>query len=448
MFEEAPRDRTRTTLGVQLDTELDRRATGGAGRASTRRSSRASSAQPFPEDPQEQLWGAIGAVFGSWMNQRAEHLPPHATTSPSDWGTAVNVQAMVFGNMGDDCATGVAFTRTRRPARTRFYGEYLVNAQGEDVVAGIRTPQSLTSAAREAAGAELPSHGRGDARRLTPSSTQRARAAREALPRHAGHRVHDRSRASSGMLQTRSGKRTAQGRAARSRSTWSSEGLIDEGRGGRCASIPTALDQLLHPTLDPDGAARRARQGPARVSPGAASRQGRVQRRRGRDARRGAGEKVILVRVETSPEDIHGMNAAQRHPHRARRHDQPRRGGRARHGPALRRRRRRVCDRLHARDAAASAAASSREGDVDHHRRLDRRGHARARCRRSSPSCRGDFGTLMGWADAAPPPEGAHQRRDAARRRTARAVRRRGHRPVPHRAHVLRRRRASSPCAR
>ena len=111
--------------------------------------------RPFPQNPAEQLWGAIGAVFGSWNNRRAvTYRRLHGI--PDDWGTAVSVQAMVFGNMGDDCATGVAFTRNPSTGENAFYGEYLVNAQGEDVVAGIRTPQSFTKAGKRAAGSQLP----------------------------------------------------------------------------------------------------------------------------------------------------------------------------------------------------------------------------------------------------------------------------------------------------
>ena len=143
---------------------------------------------PFPQDPHEQLWGAIGAVFGSWMNPRAiTYRRLHDI--PAEWGTAVNVQAMVFGNMGEDCATGVAFTRNPSTGENVFYGEYLVNAQGEDVVAGIRTPQHLTIAGKQANKSDLPAmeevmpevFGELDAVR---------RQARRPLPRHAGHRVH------------------------------------------------------------------------------------------------------------------------------------------------------------------------------------------------------------------------------------------------------------------
>ncbi len=148
--------------------------------------------QPFPQEPRDQLWGAIGAVFGSWMNPRAvTYRRLHEI--PADWGTAVNVQAMVFGNMGEDCATGVAFTRNPSTGDNEFYGEYLVNAQGEDVVAGIRTPQHLTIAGKKTNKSHLPGDGRGDAggaRRALP----RTAGARRPLPRHAGYRIHGSTR--------------------------------------------------------------------------------------------------------------------------------------------------------------------------------------------------------------------------------------------------------------
>ena len=152
----------------------------------------AETGKPFPQDPQEQLWGAIAAVFGSWMNARAvtyrrlHHIP-------ADWGTAVNVQAMVFGNMGEDCATGVAFTRNPSTGANEFYGEYLVNAQGEDVVAGIRTPQHLTIAGKQGQQLDPAGDGRGDAGGVRRAA-EGARHPRRPLPRHAGHRVHGRAR--------------------------------------------------------------------------------------------------------------------------------------------------------------------------------------------------------------------------------------------------------------
>ncbi|HEY0115409.1 MAG TPA: pyruvate, phosphate dikinase [Allosphingosinicella sp.] len=260
--------------------------------------------QPFPQDVHEQLWGAVGAVFGSWQSDRARtYRRIHAI--PGDWGTAVNVQAMVFGNMGDTSATGVAFTRDPSTGERAFYGEYLINAQGEDVVAGIRTPQYLTRAARERAGAKAPSM-------------------EEALPQVYGQlaRVFDTleshyrdmqdieftvERGTLWMLQTRSGKRTGKA-ALKIAVDMANEGLI--GREEAILRVdPSALDQLLHPTLDP-AAARNVIAKGLPASPGAASgravfdadtAQGWAER----------GERVVLVRTETSPEDIHGMHAAQ-----------------------------------------------------------------------------------------------------------------------------------------
>ena len=260
--------------------------------------------RPFPQDVQEQLWGAIGAVFGSWQSERAK-VYRRLNSIPGDWGTAVNVQAMVFGNMGDTSATGVAFTRDPSTGERAYYGEYLINAQGEDVVAGIRTPQYLTRAARERAGA-------------------RAASMEEQLPGVYGElaRVFDLlethyrdmqdieftvERGRLFMLQTRSGKRTAKA-ALRIAVDMAREGLITE-EEAVLRIDPSALDQLLHPTLDPEAPRNVIAKGlPA--SPGAAC---GVAVFDADTAERyaGLGEKVILVRTETSPEDIHGMHAAQ-----------------------------------------------------------------------------------------------------------------------------------------
>ena len=259
--------------------------------------------RPFPQDVHEQLWGAIGAVFDSWESDRAK-VYRRLNAIPHDWGTAVNVQAMVFGNMGETSATGVAFTRDPATGERAYYGEWLVNAQGEDVVAGIRTPQYLTKAARERAGAK-------------PLSME------EAMPDAYGElaRVFDLlelhykdmqdieftvEQGKLWMLQTRSGKRTAKA-ALKMAVDMAREGLIDEATAVKRVD-PMALDQLLHPTLDPSAPREVLTRGlPA--SPGAAtgvivfdadSAEHRAQ----------MGEDVILVRIETSPEDIHGMHAA------------------------------------------------------------------------------------------------------------------------------------------
>ena len=256
---------------------------------------------PFPQDPKEQLWGAIGAVFGSWMNQRAiTYRRLHDI--PSEWGTAVNVQAMVFGNMGDDCATGVAFTRNPSTGENAFYGEYLINAQGEDVVAGIRTPRPLTNAAEQ--DEALPSM-----ERTMADVYGQLDAIRKSLEEHYRDMQdieftvqQDRLY----ILQTRSGKRTAAA-ALKIAVDMCAEGLID--RDQAVARIePGSLDQLLHPTLDPDAERKVIARGlPA--SPGAGS--GRIVLSADEaESMAQMGETVILVREETSPEDIHGMHAA------------------------------------------------------------------------------------------------------------------------------------------
>ena len=259
---------------------------------------------PFPQDVQEQLWGAVGAVFGSWMNRRAiTYRRLHDI--PDGWGTAVNVQAMVFGNMGDDCATGVAFTRDPSTGENRFYGEYLVNAQGEDVVAGIRTPQHLTVAAQEANGSKLPSM-----EETMPEVFQQLTDVFHRLETHYRDMQDIEFTVQQNklwMLQTRSGKRTARA-ALKIAVDMADEGLITHDEA--LARIdPMSLDQLLHPTLDPDAERDVLAKGlPA--SPGAAS---GIVVFTADDAERAAadGTKVILVRTETSPEDIHGMHAAQ-----------------------------------------------------------------------------------------------------------------------------------------
>ncbi len=258
----------------------------------------------FPQDPREQLWGAIGAVFSSWMNHRAiTYRRLHDI--PESWGTAVNVQAMVFGNMGDTSATGVAFTRNPSTGEKMLYGEFLVNAQGEDVVAGIRTPQNITEAARIAAGSDRPS-----LQKLMPEAFRSFVAIADRLEKHYRD-MQDLEftieRGKLWMLQTRSGKRTAKA-ALRIAVDMAAEGLIT--REQAVSRIdPASLDQLLHPTIDP--AAKRDVIGvglPA--SPGAATGEIVFSSDEAEDMR-AQGRKVILVRIETSPEDIHGMNAAE-----------------------------------------------------------------------------------------------------------------------------------------
>ena len=265
----------------------------------------AETGRPFPQDPEEQLWGAIGAVFGSWMNPRAiTYRRLHEI--PAEWGTAVNVQAMVFGNMGEDCATGVCFTRDPSTGENVFYGEYLVNAQGEDVVAGIRTPAPL-SGARAPGGAH--SGAEPSMEEALPQAYRELAAVRETLERHYRDMQDIEFTIERGrlyLLQTRNGKRTAAA-SLRIAVDMAREGLIEEGEAVARVD-PGNLDQLLHPTLDPNAPRKLFSRGlPA--SPGAAS--GAVVFSADEaELRASRGEAVVLVRIETSPEDIHGMHAA------------------------------------------------------------------------------------------------------------------------------------------
>jgi pyruvate, orthophosphate dikinase len=260
--------------------------------------------ESFPEDPMAQLWGAIGAIFSSWMNPRAmTYRLMH--NIPSDWGTAVNIQAMVFGNLGNSSATGVAFTRNPSTGENALYGEFLVNAQGEDVVAGIRTPQSITDRARIDTGSEKPS-----LEKLMPEAYRDFVSVCHRLEAHYRDMLDLEFTIERGklwMLQVRSGKRTAKA-ALKIAVDMVEEGLISaEDAVDRID--PASLDQLLHPTIDP--AARRDVIGSGLpASPGAASGE-IVFTSEGAVAAEKEGRKVILVRTETSPEDIHGMHAAQ-----------------------------------------------------------------------------------------------------------------------------------------
>lgn len=260
--------------------------------------------EEFPQDPEVQLWGAIGAVFASWMNARAvTYRTLH--NIPAVWGTAVNVQAMVFGNLGNSSATGVAFTRNPSTGENKLYGEFLVNAQGEDVVAGIRTPQNITEEARLASGSDRPS-----LEKLMPEAFAEFRGICERLERHYRD-MQDLEftieRGKLWMLQTRSGKRTAKA-ALKIAVDMATEGLISEGEAVSRID-PASLDQLLHPTIDPR--ARRDVIGSGLpASPGAAT--GEIVFTSEEAVKADdEGRKVILVRIETSPEDIHGMHAAE-----------------------------------------------------------------------------------------------------------------------------------------
>lgn len=260
--------------------------------------------RPFPQDAHEQLWGAIGAVFSSWMNTRANtYRRLHGI--PESWGTAVNIQAMVFGNMGDSSATGVAFTRNPSTGEKALYGEFLVNAQGEDVVAGIRTPQDITEAARLAARSDKPS-----LEQLMPACFSEFLDICGKLERHYRDMQDVEFTIERGklwMLQTRAGKRTAKA-ALKIAVEMAAEGLISREEAiGRIE--PSSLDQLLHPTIDPK-AERRIMASGLPASPGAACGE-IVFSSDEAEQLKAIGRKVILVRVETSPEDIHGMHASE-----------------------------------------------------------------------------------------------------------------------------------------
>ena len=259
---------------------------------------REATGEAFPQVPEHQLWGAIGAVFGSWANRRAVTYRK-LNGIPDDWGTAVTVQSMVFGNMGPDCATGVAFTRNPSTGERVLFGEFLINAQGEDVVAGTRTPQPLTSVA-------------GEAPSLSESMPEAYASLTGILARLESHYrdmqdvefTIQRNRLY--VLQTRSGKRTVAA-ALKIAADMVEEGLIDRAEAV-CRIDPDDLERLLHPTLDPKAERLVVARGLA-ASPGAAC--GRlVLDSDEAEARARAGENVILVRIETSPDDIHGMHAA------------------------------------------------------------------------------------------------------------------------------------------
>jgi len=258
----------------------------------------------FPQDPREQLQGAIDAVFGSWMNERAV-VYRRLNSIPAAWGTAVNVQAMVFGNMGETSATGVAFTRNPSNGEKSYYGEFLINAQGEDVVAGIRTPQALTKRARLEMGDDIPSM-----EESLPAVFLELSKTFERLENHYKDMQDIEFTVERGqlwILQTRSGKRTAKA---------AFKIAVDMAIAGQISSDdallridPLSLDQLLHPTLDPNAKRDLLTMGlPA--SPGAAIGEVVFDSDEAEELKK-AGKKVILVRTETSPEDIHGMHAAE-----------------------------------------------------------------------------------------------------------------------------------------
>ncbi|GAA0619320.1 pyruvate, phosphate dikinase [Brevundimonas kwangchunensis] len=344
----------------------------------------------FPQDPHDQLWGAVGAVFASWMNDRAKFYR-RMHDIPESWGTAVNIQSMVFGNMGETSATGVAFTRNPSTGEAKLYGEFLINAQGEDVVAGIRTPQSLTKAGREEMGETAPSM-------------------EEAMPDVFGQFVDVVTRLETHyrdmqdieftveqgrlwMLQTRNGKRTAKS-ALKIAVDLASEGVISQDEAVSRVE-PAALDQLLHPTLDPN-ASRTVVAAGLPASPGAAT--GKIVFDADEAERlAGLGEAVILVREETSPEDIHGMHAA--------RGIVTARGGMTSHAAVVARGMGRPCvcgiNELSINDKAGTFTARGRTFKAGEVITIDgSRGEVLdGAVPMIEPELTGDFQTLMGWAD-------------------------------------------------
>jgi pyruvate,orthophosphate dikinase len=346
--------------------------------------------KPFPQDVKEQLWGAIGAVFGSWMNQRAITYRK-LNDIPDDWGTAVNVQAMVFGNRGEDCCTGVAFTRNPSTGENAFYGEYLVNAQGEDVVAGIRTPQHLTIKGKQEQGSKLPAM-----EEVMPDVFKQLNDVRLKLEAHYRDMQDIEFTVQQGklyMLQTRTGKRTAAA-ALKIAVDLVKEGVIDKKQAVKRID-PSSLDQLLHPTLDPKAKKDIIAKGlPA--SPGAAS--GKVVFNADEaEVLAAQGQNVILCRIETSPEDIHGMNAA--------RGIITSRGGMTSHAAVVARGMGRACvagagDLLidYAKKQTSVKNVIVKEGDIvtiDGGTGEIMLGAVPT----VHPELSGDFGTVMGWAD-------------------------------------------------
>jgi len=347
--------------------------------------------RPFPENVHEQLWGAIGAVFGSWESHRARtYRRLHGI--PDDWGTAVTVQAMVFGNRGETSATGVAFTRDPATGEKLLYGEFLINAQGEDVVAGIRTPQSISKIVRERLGGKKPSM-----EEAMPRAFAELKAICDRLEQHYRDMQDLEFTVQEGrlfMLQTRTGKRTAEA-ALKAAVDMEREGLIDRDTAvGRVD--PAALDQLLHPTLDPSAPREQIAAGLA-ASPGAAT--GEVAFTADEAEKLAADHRdVILVRTETSPEDIHGMHAA--------RGILTARGGMTSHAAVVARGMGRPCV-----SGAGMLKIDAANGTMTAGRHVIRRGDVitidgttgavfKGKVALRQPELTGDFGVLMGWADS------------------------------------------------
>ena len=346
--------------------------------------------EPFPQDLHAQLWGTIAAVFSSWQNARAiAYRRLHDI--PDNWGTAVTIQAMVFGNRGDQSATGVVFTRNPSTGANELYGEYLVNAQGEDVVSGLRTPQPLTEAARRVSGSSRPS-----LEGLMPEAFAELKRACAKLEAHFRDLQDIEFTVQEGklfMLQTRAGKRSTQA-ALKIAVDMAEQGVIS--REEAVAGIDSGqLDQLLHPTLDPDADRIVLAKGlPA--SPGAAT--GELVFDADEAVHlKAQGHTVILARVETSPEDVQGMHAAVG--------ILTTRGGMTSHAAVVARGMGRPCVvgasarayRPRARDAA-SRPHDPAQGRSPHYRRLDRADHQGPRADARAEDV-GGFNTLMKWAD-------------------------------------------------
>lgn len=389
LFEEIL-DEQKENKGVDSDTDLD---ADDLKRIATlfRERVKKELGKPFPEDVEEQLWGAIGAVFGSWRAARAiTYRRLH--NIPEEWGTAVNVQAMVFGNRGDTSATGVAFTRDPSTGENLLYGEFLINAQGEDVVAGIRTPQPISKIVRERQGGKRPSM-----EEAMPKAYSELKAIAVKLEHHYRDMQDVEFTIQEGklfMLQTRTGKRTAEA-ALKIAVDMEREDLIDV-RTAVGRVDPAALDQLLHPALDPDAPKEQIAIGLA-ASPGAAT--GEVAFTADEAEKLAANKHdVILVRTETSPEDIHGMHAA--------RGILTARGGMTSHAAVVARGMGRPCV-----SGAGMIKIDIAKGEMTSGAFTIKRGETitidgatgrvfKGKVPMRQPELTGDFSTLMTWADA------------------------------------------------
>jgi pyruvate,orthophosphate dikinase len=389
LFEEIL-DTEKEDKGVELDTDLDADDWKRIASAYKDRVKK-ELGKPFPDDVHEQLWGAIGAVFGSWQSNRANTYR-RLHHIPEDWGTAVTVQAMVFGNRGETSATGVAFTRDPSTGEHLLYGEFLINAQGEDVVAGIRTPQPISKIVRDRQGGRKPSM-----EEAMPAAFAELNAIGKTLEAHYRDMQDVEFTVQEGklfMLQTRSGKRTANA-ALKVAVDMEREGVIDK-RQAVARVDPAALDQLLHPTLDPDAPKQQIAVGLA-ASPGAATGEAAFT---ADEAEKLAadGHAVILVRTETSPEDIHGMHAAKG--------ILTARGGMTSHAAVVARGMGRPCV-----SGAGMIKIDAAKGEMNVAGHTIKRGDIitidgatgqvfKGRVPTIEPELTGDFGVLMGWADS------------------------------------------------